>query len=286
MIVYGDLLFLINFSMDFLCFYLSCLILHKRLPTVRACIASALGGVYSVASLFLFVNGTLSLVTDVLVLILICLIVYAKGGMTPRRIAGATALYFFVSALLGGIMTALFSLFNRLDFLADKLSLEEGLDVWIFALLALVSCAVTLRGGRGLRSSLSRRDAELIIEDEGGVVRLRALVDSGNLTVEPISGKKVIFADLSACSRALDGDVRDYLMSGREMDEIPPSLTRRIRFVPSRTVGGSMLLPALRMRNTELISGRQRKKLDVYIALVPPRTFNEYGAIIPSELII
>ena len=30
--VYGDLLFCVNFSMDFLCFYLTAKLLHRRLP--------------------------------------------------------------------------------------------------------------------------------------------------------------------------------------------------------------------------------------------------------------
>ena len=112
MVVYGDLLFFINFSMDFLCFYISCLLLHQRLPIFRACLSSFVGGVYSVLALFLTFDGAKATALDILVLILMCLVVYCGKEVTFLRIVKGIFLYFFVSALLGGLMTALFSLFN------------------------------------------------------------------------------------------------------------------------------------------------------------------------------
>ena len=116
MTVYGDLLFLINFSMDFLCFYLSCLLLHRKMKLGRTFIASVLGGIYSVLALFVSTNGTIALLIDILVLVLMCWIAYGVGKSGFKALIKAIFLYFFVSALLGGLMTALFSLFNSLKF--------------------------------------------------------------------------------------------------------------------------------------------------------------------------
>ena len=86
MIVYGDLLFLINFSMDFLCFYISCLLLHKKLPTLRACFSSCIGGIYSVVALFIAVDKISAFVIDISVLILMCIVVYYKRNEINKTI--------------------------------------------------------------------------------------------------------------------------------------------------------------------------------------------------------
>ncbi len=285
MIVYGDLLFLINFSMDFLCFYISCMLLHKRLPTLRACVASVIGGAYSVAALFITSDGVLAFVLDIFVLIVMCLMVYLEKGVSIGRLIKATFLYFFVSALLGGLMTALFSIFNRVEIFAGELGIEEGIDVWIFALLAAVGSAVTLWGGRIFRSSTSKRTVTLEISGEAGSAHLYALVDSGNLAVEPISGKAVVFAELEACSTVLTNALYLALADGVDVSALPFSVASGVRLVPTKTVGGGALLPAVRMKSVKLVSGKREKELDVYLALVKGKISDTHNAIISSEAI-
>ena len=50
-VVYADLLFLVDFSMDFLCFFITARLLHRRFFFVRSILAAAIGGVYSVLAL-------------------------------------------------------------------------------------------------------------------------------------------------------------------------------------------------------------------------------------------
>ena len=96
MVVYGDLLFLINFSMDFLCFYISCRLLHKKLPTLRACLSAFVGGIYSVASLFIVTNAKLAIVMDIAVLVFMCLVVYLDKVISFTMLLKGIFLYFFV----------------------------------------------------------------------------------------------------------------------------------------------------------------------------------------------
>ena len=63
-IVYADLLFLVNFTMDFLCFFVTARILCRPFKVWRCCIASVLGGVYSVVVLFAGFNAVIGLLAD------------------------------------------------------------------------------------------------------------------------------------------------------------------------------------------------------------------------------
>ncbi|MBR2381066.1 MAG: sigma-E processing peptidase SpoIIGA [Clostridia bacterium] len=201
MIVYGDLLFLINFSMDFLCFYLSCLLLHRKPNTVRCVLASVVGGIYSVSALFIKIGGVGAFAIDLLVLIFMCLLAYGVRKNGFWGLAKAIFLYFFVSALLGGMMTALFSLFNSMDVLNEIEGADGGINVWAFSLLTIAGSILTLRGGRIFKTSFSKKTAILEIQNEKGMLELRALVDSGNLATEPISGKGVAFVNVEKCKK-------------------------------------------------------------------------------------
>lgn len=285
MTVYGDLLFLINFSMDFLCFYLSCLLLRERLNTLRACIASVIGGVYSVAVLFMKIEGILTFVIDILALILMCFIVYGIKRVNAKRLLKRIGLYFVVSSILGGFMTAVFSLLNSMEILGENSGMEDGIDIWIFAFLALISSILTLKGGSIFRTSGLKREAIVEIFEENKTLRLRALIDTGNLVCEPISGKSVMFAKLDSFKGMLNE--RDYnsLKNGDGIEEMPISLAMRVRPIFAQSIGGSNLLTSVRFKNVYLIYGKRKKELDVYIALVQEGISGEYDAIISSELI-
>lgn len=284
MVVYGDLLFLINFSMDFLCFYLCCLLLHRKLPTARACIASCMGGAYSVLALFLRVEGILAFLIDISVLVLMCLCVYFTKESKARQIFRAVVLYLAVSALLGGVMTALFSLFNEMDILADGFDTGEGVDVWVFALLAVVGSVFTMRGGRLFRSS-SKREVRLEFEGESGACVLRALVDSGNLATEPISGRSVVFASLHSCRAAL-GERIFETVSNFSLEDMSKNMALKLRLIPTKSVSGESVLPAIKFKGAYADTGKERKPLDVWVAFVPQNSLGEYDAIISDEAII
>ncbi len=285
MVVYGDLLFLINFSMDFLCFYISCLLLHQKLPLFRTCLAAFVGGVYSVLALFIDIAGVGATVIDISILVLMCLTVYVCKDISVLRIIKGVFLYFFVSALLGGLMTALFSLFNRVELLAKDAEVTEGINVWIFALLAIVGSIFTLKGGKIFRSSSAKRVVTLYIETDEECAELCALVDSGNLVIDPISGKSVIFVSVEKCKNIIDNSLYDFVNNNRNIDDVPITVLSKIRIIPTRAVSGQTLLPAVRFKNVSVKKGKYKKDIDVYIGLVNGNGLGEYDAIISDETI-
>ena len=286
MTVYGDLLFLINFSMDFLCFYISSMLLHQKLPLARACVASALGGVYSVASLFLRVGRGASLLIDVGCCLLICAVVFWRRGVGAVALLRAAAVYFFVSMLLGGIMTGLFSLLNRSGLFSDVGGSGNGITVWVFALLAVAGGSISCIGGRFFRSSAGKKEATLELFGEDASVRLRALSDSGNLIKDPISGRAVIIATLSS-SRAVipRGTVRVFESVGN-IDSLSATEAVSIRLIPAGTVSGNALLPAIRLKKIMLVCGKRKKEIDALISFIDREDIDGYDAIIPDEIMI
>jgi MFS family permease len=90
--VYADVFFLVNFSMDFLCFYLCARLLHRPLSLWRGMLASALGGIYAVAALFLTLDRAPAFALDALVWVVL-------GAVADRSIYAAVIISF-----VGGVV--------------------------------------------------------------------------------------------------------------------------------------------------------------------------------------
>jgi hypothetical protein len=236
-------------------------------------------------ALFVEVNGIFAFLIDISVLLLMCFVAYFEKGITFWSLIKRVGLYFIVSSLLGGFMTAVFSLVNRLEILGEDVALEEGLDVWIFAALALISSMLTLKGGVIFRTSGVKKEALIEISEQNRSAKLRALVDSGNLAYEPISGKSVVIVRLETLENILDSEVHSALAKG-DICQLPLSIASKIRLIPTRAISGEALLPAMRFESVRIKNSKITKEIDVYIAFVRGKKFGDCDAIISHETII
>lgn len=282
--VYVDLLFLINFSMDFLCMYLSVRLLHLKKSMPRMLLAAALGGAYSVAALFLELSAGLSLAVDVAVCLAMCAVCAAGKGIGVGRLALLGGTYFGVSALMGGGMTAIYNLLGRADLPLGDVQ-EDGLSAWAFLLLATAAALVAAFGGRFFERQTAKRLCTVQVEMEGARWELAGLCDSGNLLCDPISGTPVIVVDRAAWLDGMPSGLRAAIESdGRAVDAARDA--RRVRLVPMKTAQGSGMAVAL--LPDEIMIKEQNGKGRAVHALVAPAgqpIEGEYRAIVPATLL-
>lgn len=273
--VYADLLFLVNFSMDYLCAYLTASILRRRAIPWRLLSASVLGGIYAVLALFLPAHRGMSLLLDILVCAIMCgILFYVRGGPFRFYIASC-AVFVGVSMAMGGMMTALFNLLNRIDWPSETVSdPEDGLSAWVFAVLAGISTLAGLKGSRILHRSATRRYARLSVTVGGRTAEMQALLDSGNLCRDPLSGRPVIFIDSQPAHVLIgEGEARD------------PDMARRVRLIPVETVGGRRLQKAYLPDCVVLTDRGGAHTVDALIAPVESmRGAGGYQAIVSAEL--
>ena len=280
-VVYADILFLINFSMDFLCLYISSKILSIKLSSIRAILSATLGGVYSVLALFLPSAYGLSFIVDVGVCLLMCLVAWGKARKKGDLFVGA-AFYFAISMALGGVMTAIFNLLNRLGF--DKLEAtgKDGISVWLFALVAIISGGVTLLGGRFFKKRSLVRTAEVEISYGGKTKRISAIVDTGNLLCEPISGKPCVVADARELREILPSEVVTASARGGVSLLGAGEHLKNVRLVPARSATGERLLLALRVDKITIDTGKGAYEADALLALT---SLDGRDALIPAGIL-
>ena len=286
--VYADLLFLINFSMDYLCLYICARILHRKMSLFKMVIAAAVGGVYSIISLVLDLGGAISLIIDIVVCILMCAIVFAEKSRRISSTLLCSFLFLGISMMTGGAMTAIFNLLNRFELPIDSIG-EDGISPYLFAILAIISAIITLRGNDILSRKSTVTTCTLKVKIKQKEATFKALSDSGNLARDPLGGKPIIIVDRNIFSEIADLSFFDELASGKTPQNLP---YRNTRIIPIKTAVASSLLVAISpdKLTVELYDSKKKQTLSAEIdALVAPSELGEVGegcnAIIPAEIL-
>ncbi len=285
--VYADILFLINFSMDFLTLYLCARLLHLPQRTVRMLIAAAVGGVYGVASLFFAVGAVRSLVLNVAVASLMCAVAFA-----PRRashLCKATALFYGIGFLVGGSMTAIYHLCNRY-LLADRVyqngnyqTIQGDTSLPLFAVLAAASALIATMVGRLFFAKSKQRTAQLSLCFADKTLCVQALCDSGNLLCDPISGHPVLFLQYIRARQWLPPMLTAFFAAPtpEALVALPQEYAKRIRLLSVTTVQGKGTLYCLRPDSVQ-IDGTETEAL-VGIVDSATRDFGDFFALVPEQ---
>lgn len=285
-IVYGDLFFLINFSMDFLCLFLVAKLLSRPLSLIRFTLASAIGGIYSVGALFL-PSGPIGTLMDLLCCAAICLTAFAARGESARSLITLGAAYFLSSILLGGMMTAVFSILNRLSPPLEELRESADIPPWVLIPVGVFSALAALFGGKFLHKRAQRSSCRLSIRFLEKSVSCFAFCDSGNLLCDPLDGKRVILLDKMLAKSLLSSQARQYLLSADAKDPPPPPLTARLRVIPLQTANAESILLAFKPDSITIKSEKETHRIDALIGFAELRGApNDCKALIPPELVV
>ena len=259
-VIYADLLFLIDFSMDFLCFYITSKILHRQFKVIRCIIASILGGIYSVIVLFFSFQTLVSIIIDLCACTIICFISFKNAHKSLYEFTVCTSVFFGVSAGLGGFMTAMFSLLNRIDIPLEEIKENgDGISVWLFGILAIISGLITAFGGKLFKKASITNIVDIDIEYKEKRLMLKAFVDTGNFVRDPISGKNIIIIEKNILKNligeakvknAIDGKIESFSITDKA----------RIRIIPIVSATGQKILCAFRPDAVKITIINNKKK--------------------------
>ena len=285
--VYVDILFLINFSMDYLCLYICAKVLHRKMKLGRMVIASAIGGIYSVLSLFVGLPSPRSLLIDCAVCFIMCMIAFFEKERGRGSLFVAAFLYVGISMMTGGCMTAIFNLLNKFDLPLDSIE-SDGISTYLFAFLALVAGVISLKSGQMISKKGSIRECKLHVRFCGKDFEFSGFADSGNLVRDPISGKAVIFLERDVIEREQSLAFLDKYARGMLDSDIP---CKSLRLISLHTATGQSIAVAALPESIkiEYEDSKKRTKSLAIDALISPTSIGKsaqgYNAIIPAEIL-
>ncbi|MBQ7352999.1 MAG: sigma-E processing peptidase SpoIIGA [Clostridia bacterium] len=264
MVVYADVLFAINFSMDFVSIFICGILLHKKMKKLRLFLASVVGGVYGTFIIFMNLNPLLDCFVLILVATFICYIAYYDKKI--KRLIISLIIYLLTSCILGGIMNALYSLLNRVltKYMVDQ-TFESVYSGARFFIIVSITIMVAMLFSKVLVRKKNVSEVNLEIVYKGEKHNVIALTDSGNMLVEPITGKSVILIS-ERCNLSKKIDLKSE---------------KNLRYIPYSdiTIDGILkgIIPEKIIVNDNSV--------DAIIAPVNKESFGEYDAIVPISLV-
>lgn len=261
-VVYADVLFLVNFSADYLVLLTVGKLRRIRLRRWRLILGALLGALYAVPALILIPTYPLLLLSVLLSGVALTLVGLGFPGW--RRFLSCLVLLWIVSFLYGGAVTALFAFSTRV-FGRVPLTGDTGGKVLVFLILFLLSSALVSLS-RLLRAGGAPREVGCRVRVGERVRDLTLMTDSGCLLREPMTGRAVVL--LSA--RAAEGLVPPALLSTEEGIEPTLSYDERKRYylIPYQTVSGKRLMHGYRPDSAEIGAGRRRREEAIVVGIV------------------
>ncbi len=238
--MYADVLFLIDFSMDYLSLYAAGKLLSLPMSLRRTVLAALLGGVYGVLAVLLGADGVLGAFAAIGISFLLTLIAFGvREGV--RGLVRAAFTVWGTGALLGGAMTAVGGIFGP----------PSAGTVGGFGCMVCGVFVVMVGLTRFTRQRFTRGTAEVEITESEVRWIGKGLLDSGNLLTDPLGGYPVILLRAES-ARSLLGAAVDTLYRGET-----PEGAVGVRAVPVRTVEGTRILYGFLGKNIVLRRGKR-----------------------------
>lgn len=276
--VYADILFLINFCMNYVVLILCKKLLHVETKQWKIILAAVLGGVYSVCIFY----PTLEVLYTVLfklgisfVMVIISFPVKKIKDMLMR-----IGTFYIVNFVLGGACMALFYLTDvggKTSAIVKNGAFYLKLPMWILLCsttgVYIMITAVT----RFLKNRHGRQKYDVTIALSGEKIEVRGFLDTGNCLTEPMSGKPVLVAAWSVLKELFPvGCTRENFAM-----YIPPE---RLKMIPYKTVGKEKgVLWAIRV---DYVQFSDKKIEKVLVGIYEGELSDEYDLLLHRGLMI
>ena len=265
---YIDVYFLINFTVDILSLYFASTISHVSTTVRRLISASAVGALFA-CILALFKSSIwIHLLITLASAWLICVITVKDRGAVKYFKLVLSFLTF--ETLIGGSVTFFYGILERnLGDIADGEIGTENRNALIIALLVALTYFIIKMIIYVFAGSENEKNAVVKIILDNDTVEVNALLDSGNVLLDPMSASRVIIVKRSVM-RCLQNE-------GNLMESA--KYKTRIRLIPIRSVNGDGILVGLRCDDI-LINGNMT---DIKIIAIDEEegSFGGYYAIAP-----
>ena len=255
-IVYADVLFFINFVIDGLCLTVSALLLGRHFSTLRILAGSAIGGLYAIAAVAM--NGLHPLLK---VLLHLCAaFVICLAAFRWRCIAGAavnTGGFFLVSALLGGVLYAVYSLCGAFAMYDGAFYAELSAPALIAS--AVIISAVLIFCLLKAKSRATAKYADLRFRFRGKECLAHCLCDSGNMLVCPYTGLPVAVLGMKTAGTIFSSEELEALSASPVLEDVRP--------IPAAGLGGEALLPSFVPEKAEIRAFGRKEFKDTRVCI-------------------
>jgi len=277
--VYWDMMFLINFAIDYIILYSTAKTLFLKRNIFKILSGALIGGIYGIFAFEKsFVFNTL---TYIFVTFFILYVTFSKLNFK------IVSTFYIISFLFGGISGYLNNLYGVIKMSNGFFYIENNLLAVILGVV-LSSFIVVISLKLIKRNTIKLRQIKTVdIFCDGKSVTVSGMLDTGNLLLDPITKYPVILVNFSDIKQIINKDLEKFL---EENDNLCVNINRRIinkiRLIPYKNSSSNDILKGFKPDYIVIKEEKERKITDVIIAVTYNKLSenNEFNAILNPQI--
>jgi len=278
MVVYIDVLFLINLYVTYFELLSVCIFTHKNISRIRIIIASVIGGIFS----FVIFLPDDSVLLSTVIKLISCVIISAVA-MGVKEIFKNTVFLLLVNFVFAGLMLCLWLFVAPLDMFYCNGALYFDID----GMTIILSTSIAYFVIKGIRFFLDRNgkaDKKYFIEihNNGSVITLSALSDTANGLVDYFSGTPIIICKKENCMDIIPECLKNL---SNEIKDIDITDMKGVRLLPFSTVAGIGFVYAFRVDRVIIKEEHCSYNVKALIGVID-NSDQEYDAIFNPKILV
>lgn len=266
--LYIDIFFLVNFTVDIISLHFAAMLSKIKVSNRRLLVSAMIGAASACISVFVKM-----VILDVALLIsTLALVSYICGKNAGRKgkLIFIISLIIFLS-LVGSIVSITWSCLD--DAFSDYLIENDTINrkMLFFALIALLSIGVFKMLIAVMNSGKIETTVDVEISFSGKTCFAGALIDTGNLAMDPLGMKPVLIIKKKLAEQLVSYGIINL----SNMDDLDNNIKRRIRLVPLTKSGTTHIYTGFVPDDVKvLING---KKISVDVTVIIDKEGGDFG---------
>lgn len=276
MVIYGDILFILNMIIDYLLLGLTAVVAKRDLGLLRRIIASLMGGL---SSFYIFVESE-NIVIDLLfrLTVAIIMILTVFGFKNIRILIKSLFIYYSFSVFLSGVSILLSNVIKTNVIEINNTYFYIGISPIILIISSVIFYVCLVLFFRIKKGSDGATECLVTLFYKYNSICLKGLIDSGNSICDLMSDSKIFISSEKTIKILTGTDIESYFLMSENAD--------RCRVIPASTVAGNTVLKAVRIDNARLvISNKEYSFSKPIIAVSANLKDQNYDLIIPKSAI-
>lgn len=241
MTIYIDVVLIENLCMNYIILFATGFMIRAKLHHIKMILAALLGGVYAILSYMQVVPFYSNMLVKIGLSVCMVYIAFFPKGI--KSLLKHLVMFYLVSFVFGGCAFALLYFVKPEDIFMVNGVYIGTYPVKIALLGGIVGFVITHIAFKVVKNKIGKKailyDIEIKVEDR--VVKMKAMLDTGNRLKEPITGTPVIVVEKEKLSGLLPESILNHTdeIIGGDWKESDENICYRARFriIPFSSIG-------------------------------------------------
>lgn len=293
MTIYIDIIIVENLIMNYIILYATGLISKNKISYLRIFLASLIGAIYSVIQYISKLNIYSNFIIKTILSIIIIFVAFNPQNI--KKLCKQLVLFYLTTFTFGGVATYLIYLLKP-----QNIIIKNGMYVGTYVLKvifigAILGTIILIISFKLSKNKMTKKDliCQIKIKLNGKEKVLKAIVDTGNMLKEPITGNPVVVVEKVALYDLMPKEILNNTESilGGDFEQIPEKIKKeyiqRLKIIPFSSLGKQNgMLVGIKPEKIEVINEQSEERNNAIIGIYNKSLTKrgEYNALIGIEL--